>query len=282
MKFAAALVFAALLAQVTPKPTPAPIPTPTPSGPVYWGKPAVRMTVESRPLGFSPDGNARWLVVAHYWDANGRRTRVMAGGNVDWTSRDGFVQWQTRLRYGQPSAILYAAHSGVLTMNVHSTQPELPATTVRTDTRMWKAPRVVAKALGPYAVQIGWFPLVDKVVRIVRIDGTGARKTVAVIAGPSSSYRDTDVRPDRVYRYVLYRTGYAPVTLKALTLPAPPQTSVSNAAGKGMWLYFTTNPLDAIYFKHLNPQAIVAQAVQAHLHYIELRTGYGAFWEITP
>jgi hypothetical protein len=147
---------------------------------------------------------------------------------------------------------------------------------------MWKAPRVVAKALGPYAVQIGWFPLVDKVVRIVRIDGTGARKTVAVIAGPSSSYRDTDVRPDRVYRYVLYRTGYAPVTLKALTLPAPPQTSVSNAAGKGMWLYFTTNPLDAIYFKHLNPQAIVAQAVQAHLHYIELRTGYGAFWEITP
>ncbi len=49
-----------------------------------------------------------------------------------------------------------------------------------------------------------------------------------------------------------------------------------------MWLYFTANPLDKIYFKHLNPQAIVAQAVQAHLHYIELRTAYGAYWEITP
>jgi hypothetical protein len=49
-----------------------------------------------------------------------------------------------------------------------------------------------------------------------------------------------------------------------------------------MWLYFTTNPLDAIYFKHLDPKAIVAQAVKAHLHYVELRTAYGAYWEITP
>jgi hypothetical protein len=119
-------------------------------------------------------------------------------------------------------------------------------------------------------------------VRIVRIDGTGLRKTVAIIAGPSSTYRDTDVRPDRVYRYVVYRTGHAPVAVRTATLPAPPQTGIANASGKGMWLYFTTNPLDKIYFKHLNPQAIVDQAVRAHLHYIELRTAYGAFWEITP
>lgn len=283
MKTAAAvLVLAGLLAQAGHTPTPAPIPTPTPSGPVYWGKPAVRMTVDSRPLGFDPDGTARWLVVARYWDARGKPTRVMAGGNVDWTSPDGFLQWQTRLRYGQPSAILHATHNGVLTITVHSTQPAFAPVVVHTDTRTWRGRRVVAKALGPYAVQIGWFPQKRNVARVVRISASGRGKTVAVIAGPSSSFRDVGVQPDHTYRYLLYRAGYKPVTLRATTPPAPPTTSISNASGTGMWLYFTTNPLDKIYFKHLNPRAIVAQAVKAHLHYIELRTAYGAYWEITP
>src|SRR5579884_953464 len=197
MKFALFTILAALLAQAAPPatPTPAPAPTPTPSGPVYFGKPAVRMTVESRPLGFDPDGNARWLVVAHYWDANGKRTRVMAGGNVDWTSSDGFVQWQTRMRYGQPSAILHAAHGGVLTMTAHSTIPSFPAITVHTDTRTWRAPRVVAQALGPYAVQIGWFPQERKMARVVRMESSYHGKTLSLIAGPSSNFRDTNVRP---------------------------------------------------------------------------------------
>jgi hypothetical protein len=281
----AALIVAALLAQVTPTPTPtpAPAPTPTPSGPVYWGRPAVRMTVDSRPLGFDPDGNARWLLTARYWDAEGKPTRVMAGGNVDWTSGDGFVQWQTRLRYGQPSAILHAAHNGVLTMVAHSTQPNFPAITLRTDTRTWKAPRVVAQALGPYAVQIGWFPRERKLARVVRVDPSGRGKTLSIIAGPSSNFRDTNVLPGHAYRYIVYRAGGKPVTLGPVHTPkAPPATTISNVSGKGMWLYFTSNPLDTIYFKHLDPQAIVAQAVKANLHYVELRTAYGAYWEITP
>lgn len=287
MKTAAALLLSAILAQVTPAPTqrtaPAPIPTPTPAGPIYWGKPAVRMTVESRPLGFDPDGNARWLVIAHYWDANGKPTRVMAGGNVDWTSPDGFVQWQTRLRYGQPSAILQANHDGVLTMNAHSTIPEFPAVTLHTDTRAWRAPRVVAQALGPHAVQIGWFPAERKLARVVRIDASGAHKTLAVIAGPSSSFRDTKVAPGAAYRYIVYRADREPVkTGPVSAMAAPPVTPLANASGKAMWLYFTSNPLDTIYFKHLNPAAIVAQAVKAKLHYVELRTAYGAYWEITP
>ena len=280
MKILAASLLGTLLAQVTP--SPAPIPTPTPPGPVYWGKPAVRMTLDSRPLGFDPDGNARWLVVARYWDAQGKPTRVMAGGNVDWTSPDGFVQWQTRLRYGQPSAMLFANHGGVLTMNVHSTLPAFAPIVVRTDTRMWKGARVTAQALGPNAVQIGWFPQEQKLARVVRVNANGKGRTLSVIAGPSSSFRDTTVRPQRTYRYILYRAGFKPVTLTATTPPAPPATSVANASGTAMWLYFTGNPLDKIYFKNLNPQAIVAQAVAAHLHYIELRTAYGAYWEITP
>lgn len=280
MKIAAALILAGLLAQATP--APAPVPTPTPPGPVYWGKPAVRMTVDSRPLGFDPDGNARWLVVARYWDADGRPTRVMAGGNVDWTSADGYVQWQTRLRYGQPAAIVKTQRAGVITLNVHSTEPEFPAISVRTDTRTWRAPRVVAQALGPHLVQIGWFPQEHKSARLVRIDGTGTRKTLALIAGPSSTYRDTSAVPGKHYRYILYRADRAPVALRAQSMPAPPVTSIANASGKAMWLYFTSNPLDDIYFKKLNPKAIVDQAVRAGLHYVELRTAYGAYWEITP
>lgn len=282
LKAAAALLLAGLLAQSAPTPTPAPVPTPTPSGPLYWGKPAVRMTIESRPLGFDPDGNARWLVIARYWDKDGHRTRVMAGGNVDWTSSDGYVQWQTRLRYGQPAAIVKTHKNGVLTLVAHSTEPAFPAITVRADTRTWPGARVLAAPLGPHTIQLGWFPLESKVTRVVRYDTNGVRKTLAVIAGPSSTYRDTTVQPGKYYRYVLYRSGAAPVTLHATALPAPVRTSVANASGTAMWLFFTANPIDAIYWKHLNPKAIVDQAVRAHLHYVELRTAYGAYWEITP
>jgi hypothetical protein len=281
LKLAALALFAALLAQ-TATPTPAPVPTPTPTGPVYFGKPAVRMTVESRRLGFDPDGNARWLLIAHFWDANGKPTRVMAGGNVDWTSGDGYVQWQTRLRYGQPSAILKTHKSGILTMLVHSTQPAFAPITVRTDTRTWRGARVVAQALGPHMIQLGWFPQENTIARVVRYDESGARKVLAVIAGPSSTYRDTKAEPGRSYRYVLYRAGYPAVTLRATALQAPPSTNIANASGKAMWLYFTTNPLDQLDYKHLHPKAIVDQAVRAHLHYVELRTAYGAYWEVTP
>ena len=207
----------------------------------------------------------------------------MGGGNVDWTSSDGYLQWQTRLRYGQPAAILKSTHDGVLTMNVHSTQPNFPAITIRTDTRTWRGARVVAQPLGPRAIQIGWFPQERKLARIVRVDGLGGQKTVAVIAGPSSTYRDTDVRPGETYRYIVYRSDREAAHLAPVAaLPVAPATSLTNAEGKAMWLYFTSNPLDTIYYKHLNPQAIVDQAARAGLHYVELRTAYGAYWEITP
>jgi hypothetical protein len=57
---------------------------------------------------------------------------------------------------------------------------------------------------------------------------------------------------------------------------------LANASGKGMWFSFTTNPLDASDYHKLDPHAIVAQAVHAGLHYVELRTAYGGFFEITP
>ncbi len=268
------------LASATPPP---PTPAPTPTGPVYFGKPAVRVGLDARSLGFDPDGNARWLVVTKFFDAGGRPTRIMANSDVDYLSRDGYVQWQTRLRYGQPGAILKTRRDGPLAMTIRVNAPRLAKVSAHTDTRTWAGPRVVAQALGPHAIQIGWFPRETTMVRIVRVDGRGQHRTLQIIAGLSSTYLDTSVLPGKHYRYILYRSDHAPVRLGPIaTLALPPVTSVSNAAGKAMWLFFTTNPIDKIYYKHLDPNAIVAQAVRAGLHYVELRTAYGAYWEVTP
>lgn len=279
MPHALPLLLAALLAQAQPTPAPSPMP----SGLVYYGNPAARLTIVSRPLGFDPDGNARWLVVARFLDAQGKPTRIMTGSDLDWLSRDGYVQWQTRLRFGQPAAILKTHRDGPLQFVVRSNVPKLGSVTVESDTRNWPGPRVVAQALGPDTIQVGWFPQENALARIVRIDVFGKRTIVSVIAGPSSTYRDTAVQPGARYRYLLYRSDHAPVeTPPIVTPPAAPATSVSAASGKAMWLFFTANPIDPLYFKHLDPQAMVEQAVHAGLHYVELRTAYGAYWEITP
>ncbi|MDQ2909185.1 MAG: hypothetical protein M3R44_07540 [Candidatus Eremiobacteraeota bacterium] len=260
-----------------------PAPASTPTALIYFGKPAVRFRLDARALGFDADGNARWLVLTKFFDAQGNATRIMANSDIDWRSRDGYVQWQTRLRYGQPAAILKTQRNGPLTMNVRANVPRLGTVTVHTDTRTWHGPRIVAQVLGPHAVAIGWFPRESTMARIVRIDGRGRRRTLVVIAGPSSSYRDETVLPGQHYRYVLDRADHRPVALSPVTtFPPPPATRVANAGGKAMWLFFTTNPIDTIYYNNLDPQAIVAQAVRAGLHYVELRTAYGAYWEVTP
>ncbi|MHB8146710.1 MAG: hypothetical protein ACYDGM_05520 [Vulcanimicrobiaceae bacterium] len=269
---------AALLAVVS-----TPSPAPTPDIPVYSGNAAVRMALVSRPMGFDADGNARWLVVSRFFDAQGKPTRILANSDFEWTSRDGYVQWQTRLRYGQPAAVLRTTRDGPLTMVVHANIPNLGTELVHTDTRTWRGPRVVARALGSHAIQIGWFPQERHLARIVRVDSNGHGRTLAVIPGPSSSYRDTSVLPGRRYRYILYRAEYPAVKLgPIMAMPSPQRTAIANVAEKGMWLYFTSDPLDPLYYRHLDPQAVVAQAVRAGLHYVELRLAYGAYWEVSP
>jgi len=277
-------MIAAILAaaSMVPTSTPAAHPSPTPTGLIYAGNPAARMSVESRILGFDPDGNANWLVVTHFFDAQANPTRIMANSDLDWLSRDGYVQWQTRMRYGQPSAILKTQRDGPLTLTVRANVPRLGSVRLRTDTRTWSGPRVVGEALGPHAIQIGWFPQERKFVRIVRIDGLGNRTLAAALAGRSSSFRDTTVTPGEHYRYEIYRSGSRAIGLLPIAVPPePPPTQTANASGKAMWLYFTTNPIDAIYYQRLDPSAIVDQAVRAGLHYVELRTAYGAYWEVS-
>ena len=273
------LLLGALLAQASPTAQPSPMPT----GLVYFGKPAAKLTVVTRRLGFDADGNAQWLLVARFLDAG--KTDAHHGGQ---RSRLAFARW-LRAMADAPAFqtargnLKDAPHDGPLTIVVRTNTPKLGSVTVSTDTRTWPAPRVVAQALGPHLIQIGWFPQENTLARVVRIDRFGRRAILAVIAGPSSTYRDAYAVPGEKYRYILYRSDRPPVKLGPVSAPAdPPRTSVAAASGKAMWLYFTVNPIDPLYFKHLDPQAIVGQAVRAGLHYVELRTAYGAYWEITP
>jgi hypothetical protein len=258
---------------------PAPRTTPVPAG--LLGAPPARMTLAAQPLGFDPDGNARWLVLTKFFDSQGNPTLILANSDFSWTSRDGRVQWQTRMRFGQPAAILITNRDGPLRMRVHANQPKLGTLTVRTDTRRWPQPRVVGEALGPRAVSIGWFPRERYAVRVDRFDARG-RRTRTIVSEPSSAFLDTTVAEGSAYRYAVYRRDRRPVVVAVETPAGPPRTSIANVYGKGMWLFFTDNPVDDIYYAHLDPNAIVAQAVRAGLHYVELRFTYGAYWEVAP
>jgi len=278
------LIFSHLVAQIAkPPPTATPSPAPTSTAPVYIGNPATHFALDARPLGFDPDGNARFLVVTRYLDGQNQATRILANSDIDWNANRGYVQWQTRMRYGQPAAIVKVNTEGLILLRVRSNTPRFGTLLASTDTRTWRGRRVVAEALGPHVIQIGWFPQESSLTRIVRWQGNGPRTTLSIIAGKSSTYRDASVVPGRSYRYIVYRAGHSPVKLGPVAaLPAAPRTNIGMASGKAMWLFFSTNPTDANYYAKLDPQAIVAQAARAGLHYVELRTAYGAYWELDP
>jgi hypothetical protein len=269
-----------LVAQATVQP--APSPSVTPDVPVYVGKPATHFTIEQRVEGFDPDGKARLLLVAHFLDAQNQPTTILANSDLDWSADRGHVQWQNRMRYGSPAAVVLVDTDGPIVATIHANKPALGTVIVHADTRTWTQPRVVAAALGPHMVQLGWFPRATTPMQLERIDGTGRRIALATLPAGSSSYRDTTVVPGKHYRYVVTRARDV-AELPVVDVPAAlPPVPVALASGKGMWLYWSVNPLDDNYFGKLDPQAIVAQAVQAGLHYVELRTAYGAHWLIPP
>jgi len=259
----------------------APAPTPTPDTPVYVGNPATHYRLESRPLGIDPDGTARWLVVAHFLDAQNHETKILANSDLSWESDRGHVQWQNRMRFHSPAAMVTTTLAGPITLRVRANKPALGVQRVVTDTRTWKAQPLVAQALGPHMVQIGVFPRTAGPARLWRIARDGTRTLLARLPAGSSTYRDVAVRPDRTYQYV--ETSGAGTRYAAARTPAElPATSVALASGKGMWLYWSLNPLDDNYYGKLDPAAMVAQAAKSGLHYVEIRTAYGAMWQIPP
>ncbi len=256
---------------------------PAPSdAPVYMGNPATHFTIERRIEGFDPDGKARLLLVAHFLDAQNQPTQILANSDLDWSADRGHVQWQNRMRYGSPAAVVLVDTDGPVVATIRANKPAIGTVVVHADTRSWTQPRVVAAPLGPHMVQIGWFPRAETPVEITRVDGSDHSTTLATLPVGASTYRDTTVVPGKHYRYIVARDGSV-AKLPLVTTPAGlPTATLALASGKGMWLYWSVNPLDDNYYGRLDPNAVVNQAVSAGLHYVELRTTYGAQWLIPP
>jgi len=261
---------------------PRPTAAPPPGTPVFEPLPAATMSLESLPLGVSPDGFARWLVRVRFAAAGGASTRLASGGDIGFVPTHGSAQWQTRLRYDAPAAIVSTTLDGPLAIAVRANAPRaLGLRRTTTDTRAWSGPRVVARALGPHVVQIGWFPAAQTPVRVVRMGDAGAARFVAVSA-PSSTYSDATVVPGATERYTVTIPGRGRFALTARVPPEAAHAALGDLAGKAMWLSFSPSTRDADGYDKLRPETIVGRALAAGVRVIELRTTYGPFAEITP
>ena len=240
------------------------------------------MRLQSRWLGISPDGVARVLVRVRLYDAHGKETRLIKGGDFDFTASSGRVQWQTRLRFGGPAAIVSTSEAGRIVVRA---QAKLPAgiapARLSIDTRRPGA-LVIAAALGPHMAQIGWFPRErDATLEVIRTEGARS-KIVGLVAAPSSTYRDTSVVPGHHYRYTVRKGGHAIAPVSSLDVPPEVRGETLDALrGKGMWLFFSPSPRDDNWYGKWDVERIVDLAAAAGLHHIELRVAYGEYWEVT-
>jgi hypothetical protein len=273
----------ALVANAQPSawPTPLPRSTPAPQPTQVWlGAPASAFALTVEPLGVTPDGEARALVRVALRDAGGAPTLLRRGGDFTFRVDRGSVQWQTRLRYGGPAAVVATRDPGPVAIRVVANQPpELGAARARFTPGT--TPVVVAGALGPHLVRLGWFPRLRRgSVRIERVVGGTAEVTAAVVRAPVSSWDDGAVTPGRAARYVVVLPSGRHVVRTAVP-PELPAADAQVLRGTAAWLAFSGDPLDDERYTALDVDQIVATAVRARLRVVELRLAYGAFAETT-
>lgn len=265
---------------------PTPLPTTAPADPpvVQWrGAPATAFTLAVEPLGVSPDGQAQALVRVRFSDAHGAPASARHGTDFDWYPSRGSAQWQTGLRYGGPAAIVSLDEDGPVRVRVVARRPALGERTIEFDPRGWTGPRVVARAVGPHLVRVGWFPRAARGVRIERLAPDGTPAAAALAHDPAVSHWDDEsVAPGRTVRYRVSRPGAPAQVVSAAVPPELPPSTLDAVRGKGAWLAFSGDPLDDDGFAKLEPERIVATAKAAGLRYVELRLAYGAFDESTP
>jgi hypothetical protein len=266
-------------------PTAMPTSTPAPQPTVLWQTvPATSFALEVTPLGVSPDGDMQALVRVLLRDAQGNAVKLRRGADFDYFATPGSAQWQTRLRYGGPAAIVSVRDDGPVTVRVVANRPpELGTQRASFDTRAWRGPRTVAAAVGPHLVRVGWFPQVrDGTVRVYRVGANGRRTLAAALRAPSSAWDDAAVTPGRVARYAVVRPHGAAAEVRANVPPALAASSLDAIRGKSAWLAFSADPLDDEAYTKLDVDGIVSTAVRAGLRSVELRLAYGAFDEVTP
>jgi hypothetical protein len=280
-----ALAGCALIAGAQPSgwPTPLPRTTPAPQPTQVWsGAAGTGFSLQVAPLGVTSDGQARALVRVVLHDASGAPTALRRGGDFVFHVDHGSAQWQTRLRYGGPAAIVAVQDAVPVTIHAIGDIPAtLGAASAQFDPRPF-ARRVVADALGPHLVRIGWFPRPRTgSVRIARVRDDGTLLPLAGVPASASSWDDGTVRPGADVRYVVVLPNGAH-RVRVQVPPELPSTGRDVVRGTAAWLSFSGDPLDDEWYERLDVPQIVATAVRAHVRAVELRLAYGAFGEMTP
>jgi hypothetical protein len=237
------------------------------------------MKLSYQSLGVDPDGAARFLVRVAFVNAKGQNTALVAGGDVEFFTTSSSTQWQTRARFNGPAAIVRTKSLGNFSVRAEVERPMgIEPETIRIAN---VEPRVVAKPLGPYAVQVGWFPQATGTTKVERTGPNGTRTVCARIA-QSSSCLDVDVQPGATYKYAIERPGAPPAFIAATLPPKPADDAIDTFRGKGMWLRFSPDNSDSDAYSTFDPASVVRTAQRAGLRYVELRLSYGEFWEVTP
>ncbi len=274
------------LAQATPAPlSSAPIPwvRPTPTPVVWDGAPAVQYTATLEPLDLSPEGEARVLVRVRFVDAKGKQTHLLRGGDFEFVPSRGEAQWQTRLRYGGPAAIVRVRTAGSLDLRVIAKKPAgLGTVRAHLDAALLPKPGSLARAIGPYEIQVGVFPQIDRgTVTIERTDAANRRRVVR-FAAPFSTFRDTSVAPMSRYRYRIQSAVGLSQTIVASATGELPLATSQTVTGIGAWLAFSGSARDDDAYTRVDPERTISTAKRSGLRYIMLRMTYGEFWQITP
>lgn len=285
------MILAALLgvglAQASPAPLsslPVPWVRPTPTPVVWDGPPAARYTASLELLDLSPEGEARVLVRVRFFDASGRETHLLRGGDFDYFPSRGVAQWQTRLRYGGPAAIVRTGTPGSLDVRVVANKPSgLGRVRAHLAASALIAPASVAHAIGPHEVQLGFFPaLPPRVARVERFGRDGTLQIMTRFTKSTFTFRDANVEPNMHYRYRVAIGQRTVAKLDVATPPDVPRATANLVHGLGAWVAFSGSARDEDAYTHLDPQRIIATARRAGLRYLMVRLTYGEFWQITP
>jgi len=282
-----ALVLGAMLGPPSPAPFSSvaiPWTRPTPAPVVWDGAPGTRFTVTFEPLDPSADGEARVLARVRFRTASGAETHLLGGGDFDYVPTRGRAQWQTRLRYGGPAAIVRLRSLGSFDLRVVANKPAGLATVIaHFDASRIRLPAVVAKAVGPHLIAFGFAPRPGAADRTIqRARGSSGFSTFAHVRGSQATFRDGSVLPNERYTYRIALNGEPPRDLTVQTPPEVPQAGVATVRGTGAWIAFSGSLRDDDRYTRLDPDRIVATARRSGLHYLMLRMTYGEFWQITP
>ncbi|MBC5826696.1 MAG: hypothetical protein GIW99_03285, partial [Candidatus Eremiobacteraeota bacterium] len=264
-------------------PVPATIPTLVPSP-----RPST-FHLTAGPWRLTPDGTWAAIVKAAYQDASGTDVPEVRG-DVDFSATVGDVLGLVRRVYSDPAALVTLAQSRPVTVSAVSKTPSLGRATISLPAppNGVAAFAVVAEAVGPHLINVGWTPLQDAArvseYRVYResIEERHPR-LIAVVSPTGHAWRDSGVEPSGTY---LYTVGVSMPGLVAKVDSSPVQTPSSlppsgldDIAGKGIFLYYAPTPDGDHGWGKLDPDATIAQARDAGITDIELRMAYGSFFE---